>query len=177
MLAWGLVLIILPQLAMLEEAMTKPAHQLDSSVAGALERDAATCVGILGQYALSAEAPADNGGLVIPTMSRMASPTLNASAARPYILQCDRATTHQLMAREDGDQVFLNQLFNLPDLSVAADALLDDQIELARQIEAIAAQLYTRLQEEEANASQLGFGSFAAISKLALIPRSAEAQA
>lgn len=183
--AWALVLIILPQLAMLERAMTKPARQLDSSVAGSLERDAANCVNILGHYLEPTEASAESGGvaipsatgMAIPSMSGMASPTLNAGAARPYILQCDRATTHRKMVRESGERAFLDQLYDLPALSVSADAPIPEQIGTARQIEQIAAQLYTTLQEAEANASQLGFGNFTAIGKPVMIPRTAEAQA
>jgi len=60
-LGWALVLIILPQLAMLEMALTKPVRQLDSSIVGSLERDAASCVNILGQYA-EPDTPASENG-------------------------------------------------------------------------------------------------------------------
>jgi spermidine/putrescine transport system permease protein len=183
-LAWGLVLIILPQLAMLESALTKPKRQLDSSIVGSLERDAATCVNILRQYAVPVEPEPENGGLAIPSasgmatpsMSGMASPTLNAGALRPYILQCDRATTHKQMVRDEG-RVWLDELHGLPLLSVEADAPIEDQISAAQDIEGMAATLYKALLVEEANAPKLGFSNFAAISKPVLIPRTAAAQA
>jgi spermidine/putrescine transport system permease protein len=192
-LGWALMLIILPQIAMLEKALTKPARQLDSSIVGSLERDAANCVNILGQYA-EADAPApDNGGMAVPSISGMAVPsasgmavpfmsgmaaqTLNADAARPYILQCDRATTQRRLVRDDGDQVYLDQVYDLPVLSVAADSTIPDQIIAAGQIEQLAAGLYKRLLIEEANSARLGFDNFTAISKPVLIPRSEEAQA
>ncbi len=192
-LGWALVLIILPQIAMLEKALTKPARQLDSSIVGSLERDAANCVNILGQYA-EPDAPApDNGGMAVPSMSGMAvpsasgmavpsmsgmaTPTLNADAARPYILQCDRATTHRRLVRDDGAEVYLDQFYDLPVLSVAADAPIPDQIATAGQIEEIAATLYRQLLVEEASSARLGFDNFTAISRPVLVPRSDTAQA
>ena len=192
-LGWALVLIILPQLAMLEMALTKPVRQLDSSIVGSLERDAASCVNILGQYAEPDTPASENGGMAVPSMSGMAvpslsgmavpsmsgmaAPTLSADAARPYILQCDRATTQKRLVREDGAEVYLDQFYDLPLLSVAADASIAEQIAAAGQIEALAAGLYQQLLVEEASSARLGFGNFTAISKPVLIPRSEEAQA
>lgn len=182
---WALMLIILPQLTMLEKALTKPLRQLDSSIAGGLERDAADCANILGQYSEPTVGAISSGGLAVPSasgmavpsMSGMASPTLNNSAQRPYILQCDRSTTRRQMVRNEGKAAFLDQEYDLPVLSVSADAPIDKQIALAREIEAIAAGLYLRLQAAEASESQLGLDNFATIAKPVLIPRSAEAQA
>ena len=192
-LGWALVLIILPQVVMLEKALTKPARQLDSSIVGSLERDAATCVNILGQYA-EPEAPApDNGGMAVPSasgmavpsassmavpsMSGMAAPSQTSDAARPYILQCDRATTHRRLVREDGTAVYLDQFYDLPLLSVPANAPIPEQVAMAEQIEALAAGLYQKLLVEEADSARLGFDNFTAISKPVLIPRSDAAQA
>ena len=70
---WGLMLIILPQLTMLERAVTPPARQLDSSIARQVARDARTCMSLLETYR-PAEAPAEDsasssGGLAIPSIS------------------------------------------------------------------------------------------------------------
>jgi spermidine/putrescine transport system permease protein len=192
-LGWALMLIILPQIAMLEKALTKPARQLDSSIVGSLERDAANCVNILGQYAAPDAPLPDNGGMAVPSMSGMAvpstsgmavpsmsgmaAPTPNADAARPYILQCDRATTQRRLVRDDGEEVYLDQFYDLPPLSVAADAPIPDQIIAAGQIEQLAAELYQRLLIEEANSARLGLDNFTAISKPVLVPRSDAAQA
>jgi spermidine/putrescine transport system permease protein len=181
-LGWAVVLIILPQMAMLEKALTKPARQLDSAIVGSLERDAASCVNILGQYATPAP---ETGGLAVPSastmavpsMSRMAAPTLNADAVRPYILQCDRTTTSKRLVRDDSEAVFLDQFYDLPALSVAPDAPIPDQIAAAAQIEQLATGLYRQLLLEEADTARLGFGNFTAISKPVLIPRSQAAQA
>jgi len=79
--------------------------------------------------------------------------------------------------REDGAEVYLDQFYDLPLLSVAADASIAEQIAAAGQIEALAAGLYQQLLVEEASSARLGFGNFTAISKPVLIPRSEEAQA
>ena len=189
---WALVLIILPQLAMLERSLTKPKRQLDSSIAAQLERDAANCINILGQYATPDDVPASDGGLAIPSasamavpsvttmaspsMTSMASPTTGDAAVRPYILQCDRTTTHKQMVRDDA-RVFLDELYGLPLLTVAAEAPIEAQIKVAAKIEQIAAELYQNLLVQEASASRFDLGNFSAISKPVLIPRSAEAQA
>lgn len=192
-LGWALLLIILPQVTMLEKALTKPARQLDSSVVGSLERDAANCVNILGQHSAPAAAPDDAGGMAIPSpstmavpspsgmavpsISGMAAPTQNAGALRPYILQCDRTTTHRRLVRGEGEIAFLDEVYDLPLLNVLATAPIADQVASARQIEQIAADLHTRLLVEEATSSQLGFENFAAIAQPVLVPRSATAQA
>lgn len=185
---WGLLLIILPQAAMLERALTKPKRQLDSSMAAQLERDAATCVNVLEQYTTT-PAPDDgaSGGLAVPSMSTMAVPSTNSMAvpslgggvdgARPYILQCDRTTTRKQMVRDAGDRVFLNTLYDLPGLSVMETTPLTEQIATAEEIEQIAAELYKELLVMEADAPRLDFGNFSALSQPILIPMSAEARA
>lgn len=176
-LGWALFLIILPQVAMLEKALTKPARQLDSSIVGSLERDAADCVNILNQYAVPEVPASDNAGMSVPSMSAMAAPTLKTDAARPYILQCDRSTTHRRLVRNNGSETFLDQLYSLPLLNVAAEKSISEQIATAKQIEEIAADLYRKLLEQEALTNALGFENFAAIAKPVLIPRSDVAQA
>lgn len=192
-LGWALVLIILPQMAMLEKALTKPARQLDSSIVGSLERDSANCVNILGQYAEPDTPAPDNGGMAVPSISGMAVPSAtdmavpslsgmtaagsNADAVRPYILQCDRSTTQRRLVRDDGTEAYLNQVYDLPLLSVSNDAPIPYQIAMAQDIQRLAAGLYQQLLLEEANSARLGFDNFTAISKTILIPRSDAAQA
>ncbi|MGI3166832.1 ABC transporter permease [Pseudooceanicola sp. 200-1SW] len=70
---WGLMLILLPQLTMLERAVTPPARQLDSSIARQLARDARSCMSLLETYrpaeTQAESAPAASGGLAIPSIS------------------------------------------------------------------------------------------------------------
>lgn len=190
-LLWGLVLIILPQLAMLESALTKPKRQLDSSLVALLERDAANCADVLALYAEPEDTSADAGGLAVPSASGMAVPSAGGMAVssasgmaspsqsattRPYILQCDRATTRQKMVRAEGE-LWLNEVYDLPLLRIDDSAPIQTQIETAARIEQIASGLFHTLLEQEANALRYGVGNFAAIGKPVLIPRSAEAQA
>ena len=183
-LLWGLVLIVLPQLAMLERALTKPKRQLDSSIAAQLERDAANCVTILAQYTTSGDDAPENGGMAVPSGSNMAVPSAsgmavpsasnmgvpNAAETRPFILQCDRTTTAKRMVRAAGQEVWLNELYNLPQLAVEQSDPVEAQIETARQIEAQARALYGSLLEAEANAPRYGAGNFAALTQPVLIP-------
>lgn len=189
---WGLLLIILPQIAMFERALVKPKRQLDSSIAAQLERDAANCVNILGTYAEPvaepAEKPAGNGGMAIPSMSAMSAPSPSTMAipslggaapkgSRPYFLQCDRTTTHKRMVREGGEAVWLDELHNLPPLAVLDSDPIEKQIDIAKQVETLAADLYQKLLIDEANASKYGLGNFANLVKPVLIPLSDAAKA
>ncbi|WP_299966367.1 ABC transporter permease [uncultured Roseobacter sp.] len=183
-LAWGLVLIILPQLAMLERALTTPKRQLDSSITAQLERDAFTCINILEGHLSRAEAPApQSGGMAVPSISGMSVPSASGMAvpsisggggtqARPYILQCDRATTRLRMVRGAGEEVWLNDLYDLPLLSVSEDDPIEAQIETARAIATMAGVLTQELLATEARASQLSLGNFAALTQPVLIPLS-----
>ena len=47
---WAALLIILPQVTMLERALTAPKRQLDSSIARSLQADAFTCINVLKTY-------------------------------------------------------------------------------------------------------------------------------
>ncbi|WP_299500046.1 ABC transporter permease [uncultured Roseobacter sp.] len=178
-LVWGLVLIILPQLAMLERALTKPKRQLDSSIAAQLERDAFNCISILGQYAEAPDTPAQSGGLAVPSASGMAVPSASGMSApsaqagsRTYILQCDRATTRKKMVRAAGTEAWFNDLYDLPLLSVTDDLPIAQQIDVARQIAALAGDTYQSLLISEANAPRLSVGNFAALTQPVLIPLS-----
>ena len=194
-LLWGLLLIILPQIAMLERALTKPKRQLDSSIAAQLERDALNCVNILQTYQDAPEVKDDNGGLAVPSASGMAVPSASGmavpsasgmavpsasgmsapsaqAAVRPYILQCDRSTTRNKMVREAGVEEWLNDLHDLPLLAVQDDQPIADQIATAETIAALAADLYQQLLIMEAEASRLGLRNFAALTQPVLIPLS-----
>lgn len=208
--AWALVLIILPQLAMLERALTKPKRQLDSSIAAQLERDASNCVNVLQAYAtpLEPSGTGQGGGMAVPSPSAMAVPSPStmavpspstmavpsasgmavpsasamtggsgAAATRPYILQCDRATTRQRMVRPEGETVWLNELYDLPLLAVTDTDPVADQIATARRIETVAGDLFTRLLREEADDFPYGMGNFAALTQPVLIPLSDAAKA
>ncbi len=182
-LAWGLVLIILPQLTMLERAMTAPKRQLDSSIAGQLVRDAETCISVLKNYTADAPAPAQPGGLAVPSASGMAVPSAGgmavpsasapqAGATRPYILQCDRANTHTAMVRPAGQETYLDELFDLPTLAVLDTDPIATQSQSARNIADLAETLYQRLLKEEANAPNLTSANFRILMGATLIPLS-----
>lgn len=189
---WGLVLIILPQVAMLERALTKPNRQLDSSIAAQLERDAFTCINVLQQHHAPPETAGSDGGLAVPSASGMAVPSasgmavpsasdMDASASgvatRPYILQCDRATTRKKMVRDAGNEAWLNELYDLPLLEVTDSRPIDAQIATAKEITRVAGALYKDLLVMEANTSRLGLGNFAALTQPVLIPLSQESKA
>ena len=221
---WGLLLIILPQITMLERALTAPKRQLDSSIAGSLERDADNCVNILNQYATIPDTAQSNDGLAVPSPSGMAVPSpstmavpspstmavpspssmavpspstmavpspsgmavpspsaMNAPSAgqpiRPYILQCDRATTHKQMVRPAGQDAYLDELYDLPFLEIVASDPIEKQVATAKEVSAIANGLYKDLLEREANESQLNLGNFAILVQATLIPTSAEQRA
>ncbi|PJE29674.1 ABC-type spermidine/putrescine transport system, permease component I [Pseudooceanicola antarcticus] len=198
-LGWGLMLIILPQLTMLERAVTAPARQLDSSIARRVMLDAGTCISVLGTYQpAEEEAPAETGALAIPSMGGasggMAVPSMGGSsggmavpsmgnatadqATRPYILQCDRATTHTRLVRDTGAEAeYLDTLYGAPSLSVDDSLPLDQQIAQAEEIAEVARALFQRLQEEEANAFPYTLDNFETLAAPRLIPMSAEARA
>ncbi|SMX44965.1 ABC transporter permease [Actibacterium lipolyticum] len=180
-LGWALVLIVLPQLTMLERAVTAPKRLLDSSVAGALARDANTCVSVLKTYAKPAPAPADSGlavpsmgGMSVPSMGGMAVPSASGGATRPYILQCDRANTHTSMVRPTGEIAWLDELYNLPALSVDDTAPIPDQSAQASQIAAVAQDLYQQLLRKEATQSNLSLNNFQVLMSATMIPMSPE---
>lgn len=167
---WGLVLIVLPQLTMLERAMTPPKRQLDSSMALELRRDAQTCASVLDRYRAPA-APAASGGLAVPSASGMAAPSISGGAARPYVLQCDRATTHRQMVRGAGEPpVWMDTLFGLPALAVRDSDPVEVQIEAAHRIAGIADQLFAELKQAEAAAFPYSAGNFATLLAPRLIP-------
>ncbi|MHC0053467.1 ABC transporter permease [Actibacterium sp. D379-3] len=187
-LIWGLLLIILPQLTMLERAVTAPKRQLDSSIAGALTRDAETCISVLKNYDTPAAAPQTGGGMAIPSASGMAVPSsggmsvpsmgrVTGAATRPYILQCDRASTHVSMVRGSGDSVWLDELFGLPLLSVRDTDPISTQMADAREIAGLADVLYKRLLAEEARGSNLTLSNFRILLGATMIPLSPEQRA
>ena len=88
--AWGLMLIVLPQLTMVERALTAPSRALDSSVAQGLARDARTCISVLQTYATDDTPAAPSGGLAVPSMTGgapssggMAVPSMSGDAPEP----------------------------------------------------------------------------------------------
>jgi ABC-type spermidine/putrescine transport system permease subunit I len=182
---WALLLIVLPQGTILERALTLPKRQLDSSVAATLRGDAVTCMSVLGNYLeTDAKDATQNGGLAIPSMNSapkatvMAVPSFGASAtaSRPYILQCDRANTHQRLSR-DADEAWLDEAFDLPPLRVIDTDPVARQIDQAGKIRDMAEALATRLRTEEAQRSNLSLNNFRVLVSATRIPLSAEMKA
>jgi spermidine/putrescine transport system permease protein len=173
---WALVLIILPQLTMLERAMTAPKRGLDSSVALALAQDAGICISTL-ERVVDAPAPTGGGGLAVPSASGMAVPnmggTVQTGAQRPYILQCDRATTGVALVRSrDASPARLDEIYGLPSLAVPDSGPIPDQIAAAREIEALARALHDDLKQAEAAGARPwtleNFGALAAARQIPL---------
>jgi spermidine/putrescine transport system permease protein len=180
---WGLMLIILPQLTMLERAVTAPKRQLDSSIAAQLRRDAQTCISVLKTYTGAPDTETATGGMAIPSASGMAVPSASVmtpgggggAATRPYILQCDRATTHIQMVRgPESDPVWLDEAFGLPLLSVSDTAPIPDQMATAQEIADAAQSLFLDLQEAEATAFPYTGANFNALFAARQIPVSPE---
>ena len=218
--AWGLMLIVLPQLTMVERALTAPSRVLDSSVAQGLARDARTCISVLQTYvtddapaapsgglaipsmtggaplsggmavpSMSGDAPepapsgglaipsmtggapepAPSGGLAIPSMSGGAGGAESATPTRPYILQCERATTHKPLS---GGESWLDEVYDLPKLDVSDTAPIADQIASAEEIETLAREASLRIREAEASASPYTLSNFATLFEARLIPQS-----
>ncbi len=185
-LGWATLLIVLPQIAMVEKAVTRPSGELDSAAAMSLRADADTCALILSRLAAAdaGSAPAASGGLAVPSLAPaapapssggMAVPNMSPGAAhtatRPYVLQCDRATTHKPLVR-DGVQAWLDIEHDLPRLGVDPDTPLAEQVETARAISTLAAATATRLIGAEARSSSLTADNFRTLVRPVLIPSS-----
>ncbi len=180
-LAWALVLILLPQLTMLERALVSPKRSLDSSLALTLRRDAATCINVLQGYLDPAPEAAPQtlavpspGGMAVPSMGGMAVPSMGGATAtgalRPYILQCDRADTHKRLVSDPERTLYLDEVFSLPRLAVRETDPIPKQIETAAQLQTIGADLYTRLLAEEATRSPYTLANFGTLLAPRLIP-------
>lgn len=179
---WAVLLIILPQVNMLDQALRTPVRQNDSSIAFALMRDARTCQTALETYRDDA-GESDDGGLAIPSITptpspgEMGIPSIGGGAAIPYVIQCDRSNTHQQLIRDADVSVYLDEEYDVPSLMVDTDADIETQLEQARQIETIARDLNARLIEAEADVSPYSLRNFAYIFESRVIPLSAEAKA
>ncbi|QHQ35154.1 ABC transporter permease [Algicella marina] len=191
--AWALLLIAFPQITMLERALTAPKRQLDSSIALQLSRDASTCISVLETNAAAAAAPAPSGGLTVPSpsgvavpspsgigvpsSSGMAVPSASGGSDRPYVLQCDRASTHTRLVRDDGIIAWLDETYDIPTLTVPQDASVEEQKEVASEISALSQDLYSTLRQREANAFPFTLANFNALTAPRLIPISPEQKA
>ncbi|NHQ73797.1 ABC transporter permease [Roseovarius gahaiensis] len=186
-LVWGLVLIILPQLTMLERAMTAPKRALDSSVALTLSRDAQTCISVLEIQDAAPDADASGAGMAVPSASGMSVPSATglavpsaggatqAGATRPYILQCDRANTHVALVRDRGEATaYLDTTYGLPALAVSDRDPIDSQKRTAAEISQMAKTLYSDLKEREAQANPYTLENFGWLVAARMIPLSPE---
>lgn len=186
-LVWALLLILFPQVTMIDRALTTPKRQLDSSIAAQLAQDADTCVSVLATFEAAADTAPPTGGMGIPSASGMGIPSASGmapsgasqggatgGATRPYILQCDRANTHTRMVRGSGEAVWLDELYDLAPMSVDDSLPIPGQKAQARAIEAVAWELHARLIAEEATAPAYSMANFAVLFEPRLIPMSPE---
>ncbi|MFT6773064.1 MAG: spermidine/putrescine transport system permease protein [Paracoccaceae bacterium] len=185
-LAWSLALILLPQAAMLERAVTAPSRQLDSSVAMALAEDAENCASALENWLPKAGA-APAGGMAIPSpspspsamgspsMGGMSSPNMGGGAGAPFILQCARTDTHRRLVRsEDEDPAWLDTTYGLPALKDDKTAPIPDRIAAAGQIAALSRDLFERLLVEEENSFSYTLDNLDALTAGRVIPMTPE---
>ena len=181
-LLWALLLIILPQLTMLERALTTPQRQLDSSVVLRLVDDAKTCGSILESYAEDTTDAAPSGGLAVPSMSGIAIPSASGPSnanQRPAIIQCERSTTRQQLVRraDDGPTLWLDEVYDLPRLAVSSDQPPATQIEQAAEVAKVSEAVLSQIRDAEAQRSMYTFENFGQLSAARLIPMSAEQRA
>lgn len=206
-LGWAALLILLPQGAMLERALTAPGRSLDSAVAATLVRDAETCATVLAAYlpAEAGAAPAAAGGLAVPSASGMSVPSASgmavpsaggmaipsaggmgvpsmtgaaaAGAARPYILQCDRADTRAALPSTAGATEYLNDRFGRDRLRVDPALPVAAQIDAARAVQAEAEALFDLMRAQEATLSPWTLANFGTLVQPVLIPLTAEMKA
>lgn len=177
---WGLFLIILPQLTMFDQSLRLPRSQLDSSIAAALAADAQLCSGILAGFERDAAAPSP-GALATPQIG-IATPQVGTitpqTGTRPYVLQCDRATTAKAVVRVEGEApATLDQLYGLPVLAIDPGLPIADQRAQAATIERLAMDLSARLEGEEARALGWSLRNFRTLIAPRAIPMTADSQA
>jgi ABC-type spermidine/putrescine transport system permease subunit I len=205
-LAWVLALIVLPQVTMVERAVTAPPRAMASHAAGQLASDAATCASILRAQHSEAAAegtgaegggglavPSPGGGLAVPSLGGGAAAAAGAGgglavpgmqgprpaegALRPFIVQCERADTAKRVALPDRSFVTFSDQHALPVLAVRATDPIETQIETAERIAALATELRARLRAEESARSNLTLSNIAQLGQPILIPMSEAAKA
>ena len=177
---WACLLIVLPQLTMLDKALKPPRRALDSSVVATVIRDALTCVSVLKTYRdapETSETPETSGGLASPSMGVMAVPGV-PGATLPYILQCDRASTESRFVRNpDAEPETLVSLHGLAVLNVDPAGSIVAQIAQAEAVAEIARPLLAQLIAQEASAVPYTLDNFGVIFAARAIPMSAATQA
>ena len=184
-LLWALLLIVLPQLTMVDKSLRAPARQHDSSIAYALERDAETCQTVLRTLMASAEPAPAPGGLAVPSPSGMAIPSpstmgIPSPSMGPgsVVIQCVRATTDQRLIRDaDEGRITLAGLYDLPLLEVDGTAPFEQQIAQAEEIRLLAADLKERLQAIESQAIPYVSDNFGTLVQARRIPLSPDRKA
>jgi len=194
---WALLLIAVPQLTMLDKSLRAPKRALDSAIAATVVRDAQTCQSVLRNYLpadggdepASGTGAAENGGLAVPSAGGMAVPSAGGmavpsatatpgAAKRPYILQCDRATTDTRLVRDaDAPRATLISLYGMPELRVDEAAEIEEQIAQAQAVVEAVRPLYQRLLAEEADAIPYTLGNFEQLIAARPIPMSPETKA
>lgn len=187
-MVWAFALILLPQFTIFERALVAPKRSLDSSIAYTLRTDASTCMSVLKGYLDETTVPSNGKLMATPSIEGMQVPSLggglavpafgNASiGSRPYILQCDRATTHVRLTRADGEIQYLDEVYNLPLMKVDDSNPIEEQIAQAQLIHDVADTAYSRLLELEASQPKYNLDNFAALTSARSIPVSAVVQA
>jgi spermidine/putrescine transport system permease protein len=177
---WACLLIVFPQLTMLDKALRLPRRALDSSVVATVIRDSLTCITVLQTWRdlpKTPETPEPSGGLASPSMGGMAV-VGDSGVILPYILQCDRASTESRFVRDpDAEPETLVSLHGLPVLEVDPTAPIAAQIAQAKIVAAAARPLLAQLTAEEASAVPYTLDNFGVIFAARAIPMSPETKA
>jgi ABC-type spermidine/putrescine transport system permease subunit I len=186
-LAWMFVLIVLPQVTMLERAVTAPPRALASTAAAQLKNDAMTCASILRAQQAAAAAPAPAGGVAVTQAGgAMAVPqvgggivgaAVGAAVAPPLVMPCERTDTAKRVVLPDRSFVSLSEQHGLPVLTVRATDPVAVQIETAERVAALAGDLNIQLRAEEAGRWNLTLMNLETLTQPVLIPMSPAAQA
>ncbi|MEO1732217.1 MAG: ABC transporter permease [Pseudomonadota bacterium] len=193
---WTFVLILAPQLAVLERALTRPADTLSSSIVRHLEKDAANCSAFLQRILIEQTEPLqdDAVGLGVKTdrsMNPKQTPSTDGLAARsinemvapgdngqqdqrPYNAQCDRTTTHKLLRNDVAQPLFLHEAHDLPVIAVVATDPILHQIAAAERVKRIAEQTYQDLLSAQTAASRVTAQNFVQLTQAVLTPVSAD---
>lgn len=190
-LLWGGLLIVGPQLSVLEEAMVRPERQLDSYIISNLASDADTCQLILNRIIDENKkntSSIQSGGLASPSFGNMSSSSSSMNMAvpsfgntsnnsqnnnkRPFIVQCERSRTDFPLTGESKET--LASRYNLPILYVDEKTTLVEQLKTAENISELARTSVDKVVAIEKATNTYNLENFKQLFKYSPIPMTEE---
>lgn len=190
-LLWGGLLIVGPQLSVLEEAMVRPERQLDSYIISNLASDADTCQLILNRIIDENKkntSSIQSGGLASPSFGNMSSSSSSMNMAvpsfgntsnnsqnnnkRPFIVQCERSRTDLPLTGESKET--LASRYNLPILYVDEKTTLVEQLKTAENISELARTSVDKVVAIEKATNTYNLENFKQLFKYSPIPMTEE---